>query len=87
MVQQMQQQFSERTKESYHYDMENRLSSQSGHAKNSKKQLLLDSYYKMMHGLYKEPGKDIIIGDFHNSADIKIELCQKKKNDNPKTNK
>ena len=41
-----------------------------------------------MHGLYKEPGKDIIIiGNFHNSADMKIELCQKKKNDNPKTNK
>ena len=84
----MQQQFSEKTKEGYHYDMENPVSSQSGHAKNSNKWFVLDSYYKMMHGLYKEPGKDIIIiGNFHNSADMKIELCQNKKNDNPKTNK
>lgn len=88
MVRQIQQQFGQRRKvTTMLWGFGDSVQSQSGHAKDSKKQFLSDSYYKMMHRLYQEPGKDIV-GIFDNAADIKIKLCQKKKkNDNPKTNK
>ena len=36
----------------------------------------------MVHGLYEEPEKDIIVGTFDNTGDIELALRQKKKKSN-----